>query len=273
MSQANPNIRQERYVIWFGEPDNSRQDTLKTHFNNIYNDLNTKNIVFDCSCTDDYFAYVYASSPYTIYLCNSFWSASMTGTDSKAGTIVHEMSHFTVVAGTDDYVYSQSDAQMLAEDDPDTAIDNADNHEYFAENTPALSMDTILADPFENAEPIDNLYFDVPISGTIESATDSDYYTFIAPITGEYTFYTTGDLDSMGALYDSDHTKLAFNDDANDNNLNFTITHSLTKGQRYYVKVFAYDGDVGGYTLNIAFDTSGKFTFLIPAVYSVMLLQ
>lgn len=29
------------------------------------------------------YAYVYPSSPYNIYLCNAFWSAPMTGTDSK----------------------------------------------------------------------------------------------------------------------------------------------------------------------------------------------
>ncbi|MEO8196116.1 MAG: M35 family metallo-endopeptidase [Thermoanaerobaculia bacterium] len=30
---------------------------------------------------------------------------SATGTDSKAGTLVHEMSHFNVVASTDDHAY------------------------------------------------------------------------------------------------------------------------------------------------------------------------
>jgi peptidyl-Lys metalloendopeptidase len=48
------------------------------------------------------------------------------------------MSHFNVVAGTDDVVYGQSAARNLADTDPDAAITNADSHEYFAENTPAL---------------------------------------------------------------------------------------------------------------------------------------
>ena len=61
----------------------------------------------------------------------------MTGTDSKAGTLIHEMSHFTVVAGTDDWAYGQTAAKSLAFSDPAKALDNADSHEYFAENTPA----------------------------------------------------------------------------------------------------------------------------------------
>lgn len=33
----------------------------------------------------------------------------------------------------------QSAAKSLATSSPDKAVDNADSHEYFAENTPALS--------------------------------------------------------------------------------------------------------------------------------------
>lgn len=58
------------------------------------------------------------------------------GTDSKAGTLIHEMSHFTVVAGTDDIVYGQTGAKNLANSNPDSTIRNADSHEYFSENTP-----------------------------------------------------------------------------------------------------------------------------------------
>ncbi|CAG8768261.1 1933_t:CDS:1, partial [Acaulospora colombiana] len=63
--------------------------------------------------------------------------AADSGTDSKAGTIVHEASHFTKNGGTDDIRYGQRDCRELASSDPDTAIKNADSHEFFAENTPA----------------------------------------------------------------------------------------------------------------------------------------
>jgi peptidyl-Lys metalloendopeptidase len=79
---------------------------------------------------------VYPNQPYKIYVCKVFWQAPLTGTDSKAGTLIHEMSHFDVTAGTDDFVYGQSGAIQLAITNPDNASMNADNHEYFAENNP-----------------------------------------------------------------------------------------------------------------------------------------
>jgi len=48
------------------------------------------------------------------------------------------MSHFNTVAGTNDYVYGQAGAMNLALTNPDHAIANADNHEYFAEDNPPL---------------------------------------------------------------------------------------------------------------------------------------
>jgi peptidyl-Lys metalloendopeptidase len=83
-------------------------------------------------------AYVYPSQPYKIYVCKVFWSAPVSGTDSKGGTLIHEMSHFDAVAATDDVVYGQSACRSLADSDPDDAVRNADSHEYFAENTPFL---------------------------------------------------------------------------------------------------------------------------------------
>jgi len=52
---------------------------------------------------------------------------------------VHESSHFTVNGGTQDYVYGQSGCKSLAISNSNNAVMNADCHEYFAENTPALS--------------------------------------------------------------------------------------------------------------------------------------
>jgi peptidyl-Lys metalloendopeptidase len=93
---------------------------------------------FDCSCKKrTYYAYVYPTKPYLIYICGAFWTyAPDTGTDSKAGTLVHEMSHFNVTASTQDYVYGQTGALSLALTDPAKATMNADNHEYFAEEQP-----------------------------------------------------------------------------------------------------------------------------------------
>lgn len=124
-----------RYTTWFGSYTSSRWSTAKSHFTNISAKLS--NEVADCTCTDSAYAYVYPTQPYKIYLCNAFWSAPNTGTDSRAGTLIHEMSHFNVVAGTDDNAYGQTACKRLATTNPTRALDNADSHEYFAENTPA----------------------------------------------------------------------------------------------------------------------------------------
>jgi peptidyl-Lys metalloendopeptidase len=127
-----------RYTKWFGAVDSGRVATVKSHFAALKDAFATKPITVDCGCKKTYYAYVYPTQPYTIYVCKAFWSAPMTGTDSKGGTLVHEMSHFNVVASTDDWVYGQSGAASLAISDPNKAIDNADSHEYVGENTPAL---------------------------------------------------------------------------------------------------------------------------------------
>jgi peptidyl-Lys metalloendopeptidase len=126
-----------RYTTWFGAYNSSRYSTVRSHFSSISNAMNTASVNINCGCNKNYYAYVYPTQPYTIYVCRVFWQAPATGTDSKAGTLIHEMSHFNIVASTDDWVYGQSGARSLAISDPAKAIDNADSHEYFAENTPS----------------------------------------------------------------------------------------------------------------------------------------
>lgn len=137
-SYLNAGTLGSRYITWFGNFDTLRYGTATTHFNSIASAMNTANVTFDCGCRKNYYAYVYPNNPYVIYLCSVFWNAPLSGTDSKAGTLIHEMSHFYVVASTLDYIYGQTGAKSLAISDPAKAVNNADNHEYFAENTPAL---------------------------------------------------------------------------------------------------------------------------------------
>lgn len=125
-----------RYNTWFGAYSSSRHNTVAGNFDSIKDALDNKPLTFDCSCNQSYFAYVYPNQPYKVYFCKAFWAANETGTDSRGGTIIHEMSHFNAVAGTDDIVYGQSGAKNLANTNPADAIQNADSHEYFAENNP-----------------------------------------------------------------------------------------------------------------------------------------
>ena len=81
-----------------------------------------------CKKTD--YAYTYYDSS-VVYFCNSYFSAPTIGSNSKMGTVVHEMTH--AVSDTDDMEYGEEDCQQLARDSPRDAINNADNYEYFAE--------------------------------------------------------------------------------------------------------------------------------------------
>ncbi|CAE6511817.1 unnamed protein product [Rhizoctonia solani] len=128
-----------RYKTWFGQPDSGRLDKAKMHFQKIQG--KSRSTTYDCStCTQtNVFAYVYPNQPGKVYLCPQFWRAPTRGSDSKAGTLVHEQSHFDANGGTQDYAYSKSDCRSLARRTPETAVMNADNHEYFAENDPNVS--------------------------------------------------------------------------------------------------------------------------------------
>jgi peptidyl-Lys metalloendopeptidase len=140
VNSANINDR-PRYTWWFGAFTPARGALVTNHFSQLVNDPTSEITSYDCStCTRaGVYAYVYPNQPLKIYLCPVFWSAPMTGTDSKAGTIVHELSHFDQNGGTRDHAYGHTNAHALAGSNPDLATMNADSHEYFAENTPALA--------------------------------------------------------------------------------------------------------------------------------------
>jgi peptidyl-Lys metalloendopeptidase len=138
-SYLGANKTGSRYTTWFGSYSSANYNTLKSNFAAIGDALNNKPLVFDCgTCTQNAYAYVYPSQAYKVYLCGAYWSAPTSGTDSKGGTTIHEVSHFNVVAGTDDVAYGQTACKKLAKR-PKSAIRNADSHEYFAENTPSLN--------------------------------------------------------------------------------------------------------------------------------------
>jgi peptidyl-Lys metalloendopeptidase len=131
-----------RYTTWYGKYSSQNWLQLKSNLAKVDNVLNNMAMSFDCTCpdadSDSTFAYVYPTQPYRIYLCGSFWRAATTGTDSKGGTLVHEIAHFKIVVGTGDHGYGQSNAKNLALTDPAMALLNSDNLEYFVENTPTL---------------------------------------------------------------------------------------------------------------------------------------
>lgn len=139
-----------RYTNWFGTYLSARWNTVQSHYAAIQAVTGGSSLAFTChdaGCGASTYAFVYPGAPYMVYVCSEFWNAANTGTDSRAGTLIHEISHFTVVAGTADHVYGQSDAQALAISSPAQAVSNADNHEYFAEDNPVAQSYSTYANP------------------------------------------------------------------------------------------------------------------------------
>jgi len=121
-----------QYKEWFGAHTNGRFQTVKDNYTKIKDGMESETFTYDLTgsgCKSGWFAYTYKGTT-TIWMCGAFWNAPATGTDSKAGTVVHEHSHAS--ASTDDLTYGQPNCRKLATDDPDKAVRNADNHEYYA---------------------------------------------------------------------------------------------------------------------------------------------
>ncbi len=132
-----------RYRLWFGEYELSRFDTVLRNLKAVDSVLRDEVISYNCDCNDPgVYGFVFINAPYDVFLCPLFWSLP----DERVDTIVHEISHFNVVAGTDDIAYGPSGSQALANSDPDRAIMNADNYSYFVSNqqpqTPLVGNDS-----------------------------------------------------------------------------------------------------------------------------------
>lgn len=164
-----------RYTRWFGPWRAARERRVRRTFAALLDALGGATLSYDCGCDDPtLYAFVYPSRLHDVFVCPAFFRAPLLGRDSRAGTLVHELSHFEAIAGTVDHAYGSVDAASLARADADRAVGNADSYEYFAENEPALPMTggTPLIDPElppddGAAPPFAALPLDAVLSGTL----------------------------------------------------------------------------------------------------------
>lgn len=84
---------------------------------------------------------------------------------------------------------------------------------------------------------------------SIEEENQSLYYVFVPKNTKVYKFYTEGNIDTCGYLYDEDGFEIADDDDSGEES-NFSVSYSLTAGKTYYIKVECYSGS-GLFTLAV----------------------
>ncbi len=138
------------YERWFGAYSRENAEEVRATLKAIVTALRGGGVTAQCEtdqtdgCNAGEYAWVFPGEPYLLHLCPSFFdlpplTASRPGTRRSVngtleGTIVHEVSHFVVVADTDDHCYSRSDCRQMARNDPRRAIDNADSYQYFTED-------------------------------------------------------------------------------------------------------------------------------------------
>jgi len=148
---ASVNIKDDEvFERWFGKYSSRSSERVRANFKSIFTAIRTGRVTASCDpvsddgCEDGTYAWVYDDEPYHVHLCppffelptmaglNPFTSAGENGT--REGTIIHEVSHFRVVSGTDDNCYSREECTEMAAGDVDAALENADSYQYFAED-------------------------------------------------------------------------------------------------------------------------------------------
>ncbi len=138
------------YLRWFGTYSTANATTVQTNLTAIDLVLGTDAITLVCNrvgregCMADTFANVWPDKPFVINLCPGFFNMPAVielhpghpdfQNGSREGTIIHEVSHFTVIAGTEDECYSRRVCSNMARNDPRRAINNADSYQYFVED-------------------------------------------------------------------------------------------------------------------------------------------
>jgi len=149
---------------WFGSADKSARDTIRARIEAAIKKLKAADLIFIPNKKSDDYAYVFprdktSGTERKVFLGAAFWHASEL---TQAGTLIHEVSHFITVGGTDDVgseskdwkavdfagmnplkyggshaAYGGTRAARLALSHPNLALMNADSFEFFIERRKA----------------------------------------------------------------------------------------------------------------------------------------
>ena len=102
-------------------------------------------------------------------------------------------------------------------------------------------------------------------AGRIDPVSDQDYFRFRLSSPGTIVAWSSGLLDTYGALYDANGRRLAENDDSA-NSLNFRIERPSAAGT-YYVSVASFGRSlVGAYTLHLSLKGSGSPDLVVESL-------
>ena len=123
-----------------------------------------------------------------------------------------------------------------------------------------VTVATASSDGSNNMSSAISLPFNTATNGNICCPSCEVWYKFTANASaahsnggnGEYIISTSGNLDTLGVLYDSNGNEID-NDDDNGTGNNFIITASLEYGKTYYVRVSAYGSNIGDYSITVTY--------------------
>ena len=138
------------YQRWFGAFSATNAEKVRAGLKAVDRALGRDDITLVCpapgenGCAFDTYANVMPNRPYSVNLCVAFFTQPTMGgvvptspafdSGTREGTIIHEVSHFDIVAGTEDHCYTRSICSLFAKANPGLAINNADSLQYFAED-------------------------------------------------------------------------------------------------------------------------------------------
>lgn len=138
------------YRRWFGTYSQTNAEQVRSSLKSVVTALRGGAVTAQCDpvaedgCLAGQYAWVLTDEPYVMHLCPPFFNlpplTSLRPGDRRSdngtreGTIVHELSHFLRVAGTEDYCYSRTECSRMAQEDTRRAIANADSYQYFTED-------------------------------------------------------------------------------------------------------------------------------------------
>lgn len=133
---------------------------------------------------------------------------------------------------------------------------SATSASYTPGSTISLSSNTTLYAVWKSAQPVSTGNSNTV---NIAFAEQAWYYKFTPSSSGEYTFESTGSIDSKVTIYKADGTEIGSDDDSGESS-NFKKTLSLTSGTTYYIKAFAYSSKTGTYSFKVTKNTPASYT-------------
>jgi peptidyl-Lys metalloendopeptidase len=130
-------VTANKAMTWLGVHNSTEAEQVKDVLNRALALADNPSFLCDNSTyvkLGDVYAHVLPTDPFVIKLGAFFWPAPDSGFDSKPGTLIHEMTHFSSVGATADLAKDTRSSKTLAQSDPAGARHNANNYEYFVES-------------------------------------------------------------------------------------------------------------------------------------------